>query len=59
MPIEAARAVYGGKAPRQYGAMEYSEAPVTLIGWAPKTAASSTSATSTTISPAPPLARAP
>ena len=35
MPIEAARAVYGGKTPRQHGArqhgaMEYSEAPVDL-----------------------------
>ncbi len=59
MPIEAARAVYGGEAPRQHGAMEYSEAPVPLIGWVTKTAVSSTSATSTTISPAPPLARAP
>jgi Xaa-Pro aminopeptidase len=30
MPIEAARAVTGGKAPRQHGAMEYSAAPVDL-----------------------------
>ena len=30
MPIEAARAVTGGKTPRQHGAMEYSAAPVDL-----------------------------
>ncbi len=30
MPIEAARAVTGGKTPRQHGALEYSEAPVDL-----------------------------
>jgi Xaa-Pro aminopeptidase len=30
MPIEAARAVHGGSAPRQHGAMEYSTAPVDL-----------------------------
>ena len=30
MPIEAVRAVTGGKVPRQHGAMEYSAAPVDL-----------------------------
>ncbi len=30
MPIEAVRAVTGGKAPRQHGAMEHSAAPAGL-----------------------------